>query len=404
MKQSEWQSAFPGAPEEFRVLLGRTLNDLEEREMKKRTKLTTTLLAAVVAAMLIAGAAFAAERLGVFRSLDSAEPIHPLDGAEAMVATNLGTAENDYVTLTLEEAVYDGQGALVQLRLAPKDPEKYAVLNDLIQDTPEDVYEHETQLIPVPDDFDERAYLDRLGKTAEEAFVERDGVRCFNPEDQSNYTVRRTDGKALIEYFIGGELPGMDEETAAAFGVEPDNYLYSFTGEEREDGSVILWGSGFSGKPMGDTLALTITCSMRVDGGEQQTLALSVTLPRAGDERRVKLVPEGGAELEGFRLNGAEITFTRVRGYLTVDYDYLYRGGDDMGVTFRLYDAGGEEIVVGGGQGTWDDMTPGAWMPLTEIQEIQSLEELPDRIEIEVRVIGEDRVLGRIPCRVAEAD
>lgn len=402
MTRQEWQRAFGDMPEDFRDRLGDTLCDLEERDMKKRYKFTTVLVAAIVAALLIAAAAFAAERLGLFRSLESAEPIHPLKGAEELVATNLGTVKDEYVKLTVEEAVYDGQGVLVQLHVAPVEPERYAVLNDLVQDTPEDVYEHETQLVPVPEDFDEAVYLRSIERTKEDAFVVRNGVRYFNPEDQANYTVRRRDGKTLIHYFPEGLLPGVSEADAEAWGVEADNYLYSWSGEEQADGSVVLWGSGFSERPMGDRLDLSVELDYQVGDGESRRLRLPVALARVEDERRARLVPEGGSALEGFVFQSAEITFTRVRGYLSVEYDYLYRGGDDMGVDFRLYDENGEMITTGGGLGEWDDMSPGEWMRLKSVEEIQSLDEWPGEIAVEVFRIGEGEkgVLGRIRCRV----
>ena len=404
MTKREWQQAFGDAPEDFRDRLGDTLRDLEERDMKKRYKFTTMLAAAIVAALLIAGAAFAAERLGLFRALKSAEPIRPLEGAEELVATNLGTVEDEYVKLTVEEAVYDGQGALVQLRIAPANPELYAVLNDLVQDTPEAVYEHETQLVPVPENFDEAAYLRSIGRTKEDAFVERDGVRYFNPEDQANYTVRRRDGKALIHYFPEGLLPGVSEADAEAWGVEADNYLYSWSGEEQADGSVMLWGSGFSERPMGDRLDLSVELDYQVGDGESRRLRLPIALARVEDERRARLLPEGDSELEGFVFRDAEITFTRVRGYLSVEYDYQYLGDDDMGVDFRLYDESGETITTGGGRGNWEDMTPGEWTRLRSVEEIQSLDAWPGEIAVEVFRIGEGEkgVLGRIRCRVEE--
>jgi len=404
MTKREWQQAFGDAPEDFLDRLGDTLRDLEERDMKKRYKFTTMLAAAIVAALLIAGAAFAAERLGLFRALKSAEPIRPLEGAEELVATNLGTVEDEYVKLTVEEAVYDGQGALVQLRIAPANPELYAVLNDLVQDTPEAVYEHETQLVPVPENFDEAAYLRSIGRTKEDAFVERDGVRYFNPEDQANYTVRRRDGKALIHYFPEGLLPGVSEADAEAWGVEADNYLYSWSGEEQADGSVMLWGSGFSERPMGDRLDLSVELDYQVGDGESRRLRLPIALARVEDERRARLLPEGDSELEGFVFRDAEITFTRVRGYLSVEYDYQYLGDDDMGVDFRLYDESGETITTGGGRGNWEDMTPGEWTRLRSVEEIQSLDAWPGEIAVEVFRIGEGEkgVLGRIRCRVEE--
>ena len=153
---------------------------------------------------------------------------------------------------------------------------------------------------------------------------------------------------------------------------------------------------------MGDRLDLSVELDYQVGDGESRRLRLPIALARVEDERRARLVPEGNGELEGFVFQSAEITFTRVRGYLSVEYDYLYRGGDDMGVDFRLYDENDEEITAGGGLNGWDDMSPGEWMRLNSVEEIQSLDEWPGEIVVEVFRIGEGEkgVLGKIRCRV----
>lgn len=97
----------------------------------------------IVAALLALSAiAFAATKLNLFSSMTRyTNPIVPLDGAEELVETGLGSAENEWATVTVEEAAYDGQGAMALVRITPKEPEKYALLNDLLMDTPEDEYD-----------------------------------------------------------------------------------------------------------------------------------------------------------------------------------------------------------------------------------------------------------------------
>ena len=60
MKQSDWQNAFGPAPESFRECVDQTLNRLEDKEMRKRTKFTTALVAAALITALLASAAIAA--------------------------------------------------------------------------------------------------------------------------------------------------------------------------------------------------------------------------------------------------------------------------------------------------------------------------------------------------------
>ena len=145
MNQREWQNAFGDVPDTFRHQLRSTLNGLEEVKMKKRTKVSTLLIAAALAVALLAGAGIAATKLGVFHMLDTAEPILPLEGAEALVGTNLGTVENDVAKLTVEQAVFDGQGALVQLRIAPKDAEKYVMFDSMLQDANAELFERRSR-------------------------------------------------------------------------------------------------------------------------------------------------------------------------------------------------------------------------------------------------------------------
>ena len=146
MKRTDWQNAFGEVPEDFHLRLRSTLDGLEERDMKKRKNYTAILLAAALIVALLAGAGIAASQLGVFHMLDSADPIVPLEGAQELVGTNLGSVENEMVKLTVEEAVFDGQGALVQLRIAPKD-DQYVLFDSMLQDAPEELFE--TERVPL---------------------------------------------------------------------------------------------------------------------------------------------------------------------------------------------------------------------------------------------------------------
>ena len=80
-----------------------SLDDREERTIVKK-KMSVSL---VLAAMLILASmtALAMSNLNLFSNMtDTTAPIQPLSGAENMIETNLGGVENEYVTLTVEEA------------------------------------------------------------------------------------------------------------------------------------------------------------------------------------------------------------------------------------------------------------------------------------------------------------
>ena len=67
-----------------------------------------------------------------------------------------------------------------------------------------------------------------------------------------------------------------------------------------------------------------------------------------------------------------------------------------MGIDFRLYDGDGNRITTGAGNCTEVD---GIWH---WNMEMQSFAEIPETIWLEAKVIGEDKTLGRVECRLIE--
>ena len=163
MNQKDWQRAYNDTPEDFHLQLIGTLDVLEERKMKKGFKFSAVLIAAVIMALLASGA-YVASKLGIFHMLThSASPIVPLEGAEEMVVAGLGYTENELVSVTVEEAMFDGQMVLVQFRLRPKNIEQYALFAAFMQDTPEDVYITENEQVG-DDEWEFRVVGRRDGK------------------------------------------------------------------------------------------------------------------------------------------------------------------------------------------------------------------------------------------------
>ena len=429
MKRSDWQNAFGETPDYFRHQLTSTLNGLEAGKMKKRYKVSTVLIAAVTAAMLIVGAGVAAGNLGVFDMLDTADPIVPLEGAENMVETNLGSVENEFVKLSVEEAVYDGQGAIIQLRLSPKDAEKYALMNAMLQDTPEDIYDIERVSTKVPegrqtlkDDSGELEIINENGKisvllngesieipsTLEEAterkipvYVE-DGTLYY--ADQFDFKIKgRKDGKEIVRYWVGAETMGVDAENAEAMGEEI--FLNTWNAKEQPDGSVIIWAKGTANQAMEDEIQLKFKCGI-YRGDDAQEIALdelTVNLKRHTGNRNVTLVPTGDGTGERFQILTGSISFSKVQGYLTVDYLYEQAEDEEMGITFKIYDAEGNQIAMGSGQ-TIELTAEDGSTYYHEIEEIQSFEEIPEKFWLEAKVIGEDETLGRVECEAVPAE
>lgn len=423
MKRTDWQNAFGEVDKDFHLRLRSTLNGLEEKDMNKKKNYTAVLLVAALIVALLAGAGIAATRLDVFHMLDSADPIVPLEGAQELVGTNLGSVENDLVKLTVEEAVFDGQGALVQLRIAPKNAEKYVLFDSMLQDAPEELFE--TERVPVElakgeQEFEQDGRLIRIVNSGEDVQLLVDGVEAAIPASAEealaqNLPIYITDGKVcyadLEEYRVLGGRDGREildywplirvegeSQDAEALGME--NFFDTLDAEYQADGSVIVWASGYAEEPL-DVDALTISCGAKVYPDEQavELDALTLSLPRSEEERRVRIEPVGDGAGERFKILSGSIALTKVRGYMQLDYSYKQaETGEEMGIDFRIYDADGERITTGSG-----GCTPDAdGNTFHQVCEMQSFAVVPETIWLEAKVIGEDKTLGRVECRLIE--
>ena len=432
MKKEQWQQAFGRAPESFRRQLRSTLNDLEDRKMKKRRKFTTALIAAAVAVVLIVGAGVAGGSLNVFSMLNTADPIVPLEGAGTLVEAGLGSVKNDLVSLSVEEAVYDGQGAIVQLRLSPLDPENYALMSEMLQ---EDESEYDVRYMAVEGD-DGAKIADEGGEwevTYEdgEAVLIRDGERMAVPEDPETARqlgvpvfwedgalvyadagvriLSRKDGKSIIQYSVG-----IDGNEAAGGGAAGEEIFFdTWNAEAQADGSVLIWASAVFEQPMPDQIALEVNCKLNLYAGDAESGEISlkevpldsmiIQLEKKEQAQEARLEPVGDGKGERFQILSGEVSFTKVRGYLTIDYTYTQAEGEDMGITMRLYDADGNRIATGSGATQTLTAEDGS-VYYRQQEEIQSFGEIPKTLWLEAKVIGEDRTLGRVECRLSTDD
>ena len=393
---------------EQRVLAG------EGKEKGKMRKKRRIVLALALALALLSVTAFAASKLDLFRFMEKVrDPIEPLDGAETLVSTDLGSAENELVTLRVEEAVYDGQGVMVLARLAPKDPEQYALHNSFFLDMPEEEYLVEYGPAEVPEGVypyangtmeirngpDERAlYVDGAPvelptdrETADAAGlpVYLDGDAMYFADRESKQ-VTRLDGKQMI-FFEVVMVP-------ASEGAEGLSNGMSGNAEAQPDGSVLLWFDAFSDAPLPETVEMKLNVSVFLDGKPFPLEDIGFSLDRAEPERTAAFAPEGdGAIGERVRIRAVNMTVTKVRGYLTIDYEYQAAEGEPMDISFRLYDGEGNEIHTGSGGGMFDAET-GIYR---EQQEIQPFAEIPDTLILEAKAIGGE-VLGRITLFAAQ--
>ena len=105
----------------------------------------------------------------------------------------------------------------------------------------------------------------------------------------------------------------------------------------------------------------------------------------------------GNAFGERFEIVNCSLVCTKVRGYMKIEYHYQQAPvGEELGIDFRMYDAEGNRINIGGG-GQWEENGLWRWQ-----MEMQSFEEIPETIFLEAKVIGEDKTLGRVECKLVE--
>lgn len=418
MNRRSWQNIYGDAPEEFRVRLRQTLNGLEEngreRKLNRRYKTSTVFVAAAILLMLLAGAGIAASELGVFHLLQTSDPIVPLQGVEEMVATNLGASENEYAVLTVEQAVFDGQGVMVQCRLSPKEMEKYALLDEMMQEVGREDYDFEyvplevmegTQgeygddgsSIEIINEADDQRLLmngveTQIPDSREEAVekdlpVYREGSRLYYAEHETIHILGRRDGRQIMGYWLH-----MDTDSEMLSENSSD-------AQEQEDGSLLFWAEGSADEELAlDTLKVCVKGSVELDGVYYPLEEIKFALPKTEAERRYKIVPVGDGKLERFELLSGSVAFTKVRGYMKLDYYYEEADDEMMDVCLNVYDADGNPITFGGGA----CHNPEENLYHESIQ-LQSFEEAPERIWLEVMAIGrDDDALGRIECKLIE--
>jgi len=359
MNRMDWQQAFGPAPDEFRERVNSTLNRLEDKEMRRSMKFSTALIAAVLITVLLAGAAFAAVKLNIWQAFNYSEPIIPLEGADALVETDVYAAENEYFRFTVEEAVYDGYGSVLKMKATPVDPEKYVILDTL------------TGAGNVPDP--ENYVVEKVG-------VEGGGVW--------HEIVGRNDGKEII---------WLNVPHATAQGTDPDDFYNSYDENINPDGSIDMWLKAEFWKPMSDELPVSIS----VKGFNKDNKPvygviddISFTLTKRNEERTVKLVPAEDVNIEGFELIDAQITFTEIRGYIAVEF--AGSAEECSQISFALYDSDGDPIVCGGSR-SWNDNNERYGHEM----EMQSYAEIPETMILEVRMF-DGSSLGQIECRLEE--
>ena len=416
--RKDLQGLYEPAPQSLYNGIHEALASLPEgRETRKVKKKVSTgfILAATLLALSVAG--FAATRLNLFNSLTRyADPIVPLDGAEELVETGLGNAENEWVTVTVEEAAYDGQGVMVMAKITPKEPEKYALLNDFYMDPDENEYiitlgpdevpegTQETEWMRIVNENDEQAlYIDgqevpipegRAAAKKLECPIYREDDRLYYTEVEFRRVVSRRDGRKILGFepvlYPKGE--GADSLTD----------VMNSDAEVQSDGSALVWCDGYAEETLPDVLSLNLHVTLWV-GDDMRSLDIPFTLVKSEAERTATYVPESDGWIgDHVKVREVNVNFTKVRAYLTVDYDYVPRSEEEMVVQFYPYDAEGNAIATGSGSISGQEEAERLGF-YRQQEEMQSCDEMPDVIVLEAKVIGGES-LGQCVCRLTKSE
>lgn len=175
---------------------------------------------------------------------------------------------------------------------------------------------------------------------------------------------------------------------------------YAFSDKLFEDGSMSFM---FEGSVSG-AAPETLECEVSVNFAEGNTHLDQLILPFRLTQSaglRARLIPQ--SEGERWSVVSAELLFGKVTGTMDVQYRYLPRDDEAMGVTIYLFAEDGTNLLGDGGSMDSTDLEDG-WALCHEVSGIQSSMELPEKLYLQAKVIGEDRWLERIECSVVRME
>lgn len=353
MKSTDWRRAFGQPDEAFHRAFTETLDRLEKNHAGKRYRLSTLLIAAILLTLALAGAALATSGFGIFYLSD----VTPLEGAEALVETNLGTTANELVRLTVEEAVRDADVAAVLLRLTPLDPEHYVLYNDNLDTAPEDVY-------------------------ILEETVGEDGAT-------HRRIVGRTDGKAVIDYWPELTINSPMDSLSICSDAQPD-------------GSVRIRMSVQAGAELAEDAVFTASAALTVNGERMRLADIHFTLSRKENARTAIYAPIDNGEIERVKIYGVQLSSTSVSAVARVSYAYLPKD-EDVGISFHYLNSIGLAYELGEGRVVPltdnDYAIPPNYEGVLSSDRLQAMAEFPEELILEAKVIGENTILGRVTLK-----
>lgn len=358
MKGNDWKHIFGKADEEFLNQIDRTLDGLDGELAPRRRMRGQAALIAAALIVLMAGTALAMGG-GLIGKLNGILDFSLPPEAEQLVESDLGGAQTDLFTLTVEQAVCDGQSALIQLCVVPDAGEGYEILYA----ESGEAYEVYDQAVP--------------------------------PE-----------GRRIILFDTALSRIG-------GGGME-----FNCVGVERyEDGSLRIWFAGQGEKSARDTQKLLVHFRWGVAGGFTRpdyatyTDGVKMWLPEDDEFRIVlerqagaeyRLVPEGESEKGRFTLLAGSAVVTPLRTYLDFAYD---RADADEGMYYLdVTDAQGQSLTDGGwrmsGRG---ELLRDGNLIYRVTDHIIRLDPVPDRIRVELKT-PEGETIDRAALTVSPAE
>lgn len=359
----------PPVPEHFIEAREQTLNLIQRGEFygtaQRRSLPRTAVLAAIAVLLLTVGAAAAVNRFGILDFLKWSHMSIP-EGAEETFMTDLGKAEGELYTASVEEAYFDGVNFMLIVRYEVKDPQEMLFVNEL-----------------------QGLWRDDEGFYSVHRIWELGG-----PEDPwqslSDYEDEHGGTRARIsaiqpEIFMDGESWGG-----------------SGSGFHQPDGSLISVLQGTFDQPAESPAAIVIRCGAVPVGTEKPTEyeEISVTLEPSETVWQAEYAPQETGE--GWQIESLRITAGRM--LMQAEIEYFCEAGltseHDYG-TIVIRDADGKDIPVPGGGGGEITVLPDGSFRSKWSMTLLSPDGQPDTLMLYLERDGA-LPLGPIECRLAE--
>ncbi len=357
MKDKDWQNVFGRADQAFLNQVDEAIGRIEEeREMKKRYKISTVLIAAALI-VLMTGAALAAG-IGLIEGINRRGLITVPDSAKELIESDLGGLSTELFDMNVESAVTDGRSVFVQVRLIPKNPEEYVLMRDEYRD---------------PDE-DSGAYI-----------IDQDALDIDGTKGR---LIGRVDGRKIIKYNVRMKLPWKS--------------LEGWDIRNNEDGSVTLWFQGGDEEEIKQRHLdrLTIECWWGVHGEYSEedvpagwdwfmknwlphTETMTASLTNMAEKTGVRLEAAGESENGILQLIGGRIEFSPLMGYYDLQYNHDL-DEEKFLLWVRFADGQGNQIPDMEGRGSENYSRETKLLSYTQTGLMQTFEKIPDTLYLEL--------------------